>query len=275
MSMTSLQFFKYSATGNDFLVLDLRKNKFFAEVPRHQWVKQICHRRFGIGADGVVVLESDAKVDFAWDFYNSDGSQAEMCGNAARCVALHMQQIENLKELTFRTRAGLIETKFFSEDNIQVKMSLPSNERWNQIENLSAQQVRYDYVIAGVPHAIVRVPTFKDVASLKDLARILKAQPIFGPQSTNVTFIRERSNQNIQIVTFERGVENLTLSCGTGAVAAAYSLLRGENDKEIYVQVPGGKLKVVFKKNVPYLIGPAQFVAELKLNQRYFSKEKR
>lgn len=271
--MKTPRFYKYSATGNDFLILDLRVTPFESHRSRKEWVPAICSRRFGIGADGVVILEREENLDFKWDFFNADGSSAEMCGNASRCVSLHLFREENKKNLRFKTLAGLIETDFLGPQNIVVKMSKITTQKWDQTEQLGDQKILYDFVIAGVPHAIIKVANFNNPDSLRKLAREFKSRSIFGKSSTNVTFIRELANQRIQSVTFERGVENFTLSCGTGAVAAAASLLRGEENKSIKIQVPGGKLNVTFKDDRPFLMGDALFVGEINLHEHYFSKD--
>jgi diaminopimelate epimerase len=268
--MMQPRFFKYTATGNDFILIDTRKVKGADRKGRAMLAQKICHRRFGVGADGLVfldrILSSDDKAaDFRWDFFNSDGSVAEMCGNAARCVSLHFARVEKKRQLNFQTLAGLIETTFESEEKISVKMSGVHSAKWNQLAQLGKDQIHYDFVISGVPHAVVKVPHFGGKEKLKKFSRELKALPAFGKASTNVTFVRIIGKNSVQSMSFERGVENFTLSCGTGAVAAAYSLLQGEKNIPVNIEVPGGKLTVIFRGEHPILIGPAQFIADMEI----------
>lgn len=275
MKFSRLKVFKVSATGNDFLLVDLRSAPIariwkseWAKKPRAHWVKEWCHRQEGIGADGMVFLEKNKEADFAWDFYNSDGSGAEMCGNAARAVSFYVSQTSKLKKFGFKTRVGIVEAKVKSQSDIQVRLPEILEEKWIQPLEFKGAQMSYDFVRAGVPHAVIRVPNMNERAKLREIAFAIKSQPQFLQAGTNVTFVREINKASIQSVTFERGVEDFTLSCGTGAVAAAYSVLRGEEGTEIEVQVPGGTLSVVWKDGSPVLKGPAKIVAELHIARK-------
>lgn len=279
MKFSRLKVFKVSATGNDFLLVDLRSSAIarlwkseWAKKPRAHWVKEWCHRFEGIGADGMVFLEKNLEkkkqANFAWDFYNSDGSGAEMCGNAARAVSFYVSQTTKLKKFGFKTRVGIVEAKVKSQSDIQVRLPKILEEKWTQALDFKGAQMNYDFVRAGVPHAIIRVPNMNDRAKLREIAFAIKSLPQFLQAGTNVTFVREINKASIHSVTFERGVEDFTLSCGTGAVAAAYSVLRGEEDTEIEVQVPGGTLSVVWKDGSPHLKGPAKIVAELHIARK-------
>lgn len=268
--------YKYSATGNDFVLIDLLRGKIECRN-RAGLARALCHRRFGIGADGLVILEKTKNLDFKWDFYNSDGSVAEMCGNAARAVSLHASRSTQKSQLRFETLAGTIETRMIKDGKlaaelIEVTMPAVGEARWSQLAPLGDFQLHYDFIHSGVPHAVVKIPNFKNRHELKNWARSLKALPVFGPSSTNVTFIRALNGDRAQSVTFERGVENFTLSCGTGAVAAAYSLLRGEEGRTVTIQVPGGRLQVKLMAGRPRLIGPAQFIGEISPSEHFFKE---
>lgn len=260
---------KVAATGNDFILVDLIQNHSLwsqeaaSQTKRSEWVKRWCDRHNGIGADGVAFLEAHADFDFAWDFYNSDGGSAEMCGNAARAVSFYMHLSTNKSKFNFLTRAGRIQSWVKSANEIDVTMPAISTSDWNQWTSNSVHQTSFDFITAGVPHAVVRVPDVNDRERLQALALEIKREPRFQAHGTNVTFVRALSNSSIESVTFERGVEDFTLSCGTGAVAASHALLRGEENKMTEVKVPGGQLFVLFKDGYPHLIGPATLIAEI------------
>jgi diaminopimelate epimerase len=272
ISLSRLTIFKLTATGNDFLLVDLRPSanmkiwrSQWARKPRSHWVKLWCHRHEGIGADGFVFLLNDDVADFKWDFYNSDGSSAEMCGNAARAVSLFVSTKSKKSKLTFNTRAGLIRANVRSAKLIEVQLSRIGEERWAQGMAWRGARVGYDFVHASVPHVVVPVPSVTEHAQLREFALAIKQLPEFAEDGTNVTFVRQISQEKIHSVTFERGVEDFTLSCGTGAVAAAHWLLRGECDREVDVQVPGGHLQVIWKDGHPILKGPARIIAAMNI----------
>lgn len=253
-----VRLFKVTATGNDFIVIDLLDGGLVNNRP--EMVRQWCNRHNGIGADGAVFLEKHPSHDFAWDFYNSDGSAAEMCGNAARAVSLYVYQRSGKTALSFLTRTGVVSAEVRSRDDIEVALAPIAEEQWNQWgENLN-----FDFVRAGVPHAILRVPDVADREALRTLALEVKRDERFRATGTNVTFVTVKQPTVIESVTFERGVEDFTLACGTGAVAAAHALLRGEEQRPIEVRVPGGTLFVIWKQGRPYLRGPARVVAEIR-----------
>lgn len=250
---------KASATGNDFLIVDLlapeRKTLWAAEcatLNRPLIAKAWCDRHNGFGADGMVFLDSDAQVDFRWDFYNTDGSTAEMCGNAARAVSLLRHRETGKGEFKFQTRAGLVETTMVGADQVAVRMPPIASQEWGD---------DFDFIVAGVPHAVVKVGDLKDRRTLEEQALRIKAADRFREHGTNVTFVHGRGS-HIHALTYERGVEGFTKSCGTGAIAAAHSVLRGKENQEIQVDVPGGSLFVIWKEGRPTLRGPAKIVGE-------------
>jgi diaminopimelate epimerase len=260
---------KASATGNDFLFVDLIDQSgpaLFPAAGRPTWVRAWCDRHQGIGADGVAFLERAASpgLDFAWDFYNSDGSPAEMCGNASRAVALHRSLKSGRSEIAFQTKSGEVRARVNSADDIEVALAPVAESAWNQWSGDDGpSRLSFDFVRAGVPHAVLRVPDIGDRESLRALAAEVKRDRRFHPHGTNVTFVHPVSSTILDSVTFERGVEDFTLSCGTGAVAAAHSHLRGEEGQSVEVRVPGGRLSVVWKDGRPHLRGPARIIAEI------------
>ncbi|MGE0525680.1 MAG: diaminopimelate epimerase [Bdellovibrionales bacterium] len=273
-SLWKFPLIKVSATGNDFLIADLLRPERHAQWmneggarPRAEWVVQWCDRHEGVGADGAVFLErepsSEANTDFVWDFYNNDGSAAEMCGNAARAISLYVHTQTGKTDLRFRTQAGVVEARVHSAADIEVRLSKVKEAQWNQWSRHEQNGIAFDFVRAGVPHVVVRVPNLTEREDLRTLALVLKREARFRQEGTNVTFVHAFSEHLIESVTFERGVEDFTLSCGTGAVAAAYSMLRGEENRVVEVRVPGGTLSVVWKDGRPMLRGPARIVAEI------------
>lgn len=261
---------KATATGNDFILVDLLSpelkklwKKEGAKHSRKKWVQLWCDRYDGLGADGVVFLESDRSHDFAWDFYNSDGSSAEMCGNAARAVSFYVHVRTGKSQLQFKTRVGTVSATIQSPKKISVALPAIAEEEWNQWAGEGeGSQVPFDLIRAGVPHAVVRVPHLDSFEDLAVLAMTIKRESRFKKEGTNVTFVRQVAANKVESVTFERGVEGFTKSCGTGAIAAAYSILQGETGKSIQVRVPGGQLAVSWKNGQPHLTGPAKLVAE-------------
>jgi diaminopimelate epimerase len=252
---------KVEATGNDFLLVDLLDpakaeiwGREFGSKKRNELAKLWCNRNTGLGADGLVILESKKDVDFVWDFYNSDGSVAEMCGNAARAASLYAGKMLDKKELSFVTKVGVIRAKIYGMGEIEVELPAIVEQEWGR---------EFDFVRPGVPHAVVRPSNFDDETALTAQAHKIKALPRFKGAGTNVTFLRVITDDQIQATTFERGVEGFTKSCGTGAVAAAYSVLRGAEGRTIQVDVPGGRLSVVWKQGKPILRGPARMVGEM------------
>lgn len=254
-------FIKAQATGNDFLLVDLQRpgarelwEREFGRLPRSEWVIQLCDRHFGLGADGVVFIESADGFDFAWDFFNSDGGQAEMCGNAARAVSLYFYRVTGKPEIRFHTRVGPVHARVPNVDQIEVELPPIREERWGR---------EYDFVNSGVPHVLLNSGDLKNLSTLRQQALEIKRRPEFSEHGTNVTFLKPITPNQIESVTFERGVEDFTLACGTGAIAAAHSVLRGRENQRLQVQVPGGCLTVLFKDGRPRLIGPARIVGQM------------
>ncbi|MGZ3722990.1 MAG: diaminopimelate epimerase [Bdellovibrionales bacterium] len=274
MSEQSTQFpiIKVSATGNDFLLIDLVDSKRrelwdgeFSQRPRAELALTWCDRHEGLGADGLVILDKDKSLDFVWDFYNSDGGNAEMCGNAARAVALYFHKKSGKPKITFGTRVGEVNAVIHGTDDIEVTLPPVLESEWNQLVDWQKGAVHFDFIRAGVPHAVVKVPHLENRPGLREFALALKEQPRFLKEGVNVTFVHQVSEKQINSVTFERGVEDFTRACGTGAIAAAYSLVRGEDGRQIEVQVPGGKLFVIWKNGRPHLRGPAKIIAEMRV----------
>jgi len=263
-----LEFVKMSGAGNDFIVADNRSGKV---VLSGETVARLCHRQFGIGADGLMLLVpcASGKADWAWQFWNSDGSDAEMCGNGARCFARYVQRVTQWKDpsVSFETAAGVIRAEFDGE-RVTVNLTAPRDLKLLQVVDTKAGRVEVSSLNTGVPHAVVFVPD-ADQAMVLEQGRELRFHPHFGPRGTNVNFVEVKGPGWIRVRTYERGVEGETLACGTGVSASAMiaARLRGFGSP-VRVQVQGGdELRVGFSERDGQfekvsLNGPATFVFE-------------
>jgi diaminopimelate epimerase len=278
MEIKGLKFSKLQGIGNSFIFVDLRNperagafQKLLGPTKRAKFAQQICDPAFGIGADGLVLLQnstedSDGSLRVSWDFYNSDGSKAEMCGNAARCVGLFLFRAQGTKTLQLLTGAGPVRVTFQSEDQIEVEMPKLTKVSVGQSLRYKGRVIKYDFVNSGVPHAVIIVKKLKLDDSLRELARFFQKHSRFKPKSTNVTFL-QKSSGKILAASFERGVEDFTKACGTGAVAAAFCFWLGNKSSKslVKVQLPGGLLQVDLSGDRPLLQGPARWIADFQI----------
>ncbi|EEF57224.1 diaminopimelate epimerase [Pedosphaera parvula] len=265
-----LEFNKMNGAGNDFVLVDNRERKVKL---RPEQAVQLCHRQRGIGADGIMLLVPcvSGKADWAWDFYNSDGSVAEMCGNGARCFARFVQKLTGINsQFTFETGAGII-TASFQGERVTIGLTKPRDLRLNEQVTLSVGAQPIHSLNTGVPHAVLFVPD-ADKAMVLSLGQEIRRHAHFAPKGTNVNFVQQLGNGAIRVRTFERGVEGETLACGTGVTASALISAELNGFKSpIQVQVQGGDLlEVSFKENGGHfedvkLTGPADFVFEGKV----------
>ena len=265
-----LDFTKMNGAGNDFILIDNRSQSIGLDPAR---AARLCDRHRGIGADGVIILKpcASGKADWAWDFYNSDGSLAEMCGNGSRCFGRFVRRLTGEKKgFTFETRAGIISARFKGDD-VSVTLTAPKDWRLREKVSLTIGTTEIHSVDTGVPHAVVFVPD-ADKAMVQQLGAEIRYHSYFKPRGTNVNFVQLLSGDAIRVRTYERGVEGETLACGTGVSASA--LVSSEVHQlqpPVKVQVQGGQLlEVDFQKsgdqftNVT-LSGPADFVFDGKI----------
>jgi diaminopimelate epimerase len=261
-----LRFSKMNGAGNDFVLIDNRVGDL--QLAPDQIVK-ICDRHRGVGADGVLVLERAANgADFRMRYYNADGGEAEMCGNGARCFARYASRVAGPKEeLSFETPAGMIGATLQGE-LVRLEMSEPKDLRLGITIPLPDRQVAAHFVNSGVPHVVVPVDDLESV-DVRALGLAIRRHDLFAPKGANANFLKECGERQIAIRTYERGVEDETLACGTGVVASALIFAALKNvSGPIGVLVRGGnELLVGFDrsgdqfKNVT-LTGPADFVFE-------------
>lgn len=257
-----ISFVKMTGTGNDFIILDATKIKLKDRV---EFAVRICERHFGVGADGVIFLEppSTKDVDLTWDFYNADGSQAEMCGNGARCSALFAH--ENLalpRELVIGTLAGPVKAKVL-KSGVEVQMTPPKLFFKSVKVKKSLDEVyEIGFWNTGVPHAVMEIRNW-DRNTMLETGGYIRHHEFFKKYGgTNVTFYEIKGESLVLAATFERGVEDLTLACGTGAVAAAAQAKLMGQVSPVTIQMPGGKLKVTLEEDFSSakLFGGANYI---------------
>lgn len=213
-----LHFYKLSGSGNDFVIFDNFNGKFSFDFFKTLTPK-VCNRNNGVGADGVIVFNKESGVDFRWDFFNSDGSVAEMCGNGSRCAARLFSQLHDKESISFLTLAGLIKAEVKGK-MVKVKLSEPSTIVTDIEIYLEGETVVGSFVNTGVPHFVI-VTEELDEVNVKELGRKIRFHERFKPAGTNVNFVKKIDNSTIKVRTYERGVEDETLACGTGACASA------------------------------------------------------
>jgi diaminopimelate epimerase len=270
-----------SGAGNTFLILDNFQHPIFEKSNRAEFVKKACNEIPGFTTDGLIFIEKsiDRSVDFEWDFYNSDGSVAEMCGNAARCVTLYyVLKVNRKTEIKFNTLAGKVEGSILSSSHIlksteRVKVKMPQLKTLapydSDIKKLQVKvgdrRIQGCLVSAGVPHFVI-----EDEPN-EQLAKALRKVKDFGENGANITFVQTSPGGFTQAITYERGVEDFTLACGTGAVAAAkyYRTLYPEAIQQT-IEMPGGELSVSWENNTNnqeqiFLTGDAQLEFDLDL----------
>jgi len=250
-----LVFYKYQGTGNDFIIVDNRESKI--ELQR-EYIKDLCDRRFGIGADGLMLMNNRAGYDFDMLYYNSDGNRSSMCGNGGRCMVMFAYNMGLRKsEYLFNAIDG--EHKAAVTDNGWINLKMKDVD--------SVETPFSDFILdTGSPHYVKPVSDVWNINVVKE-GREIRYGKRFADKGINVNFVELNADGNISVRTYERGVEDETLSCGTGVTASALVFAHNENGfNHINVKTPGGNLAVEFDKigeasfkNV-WLSGPATFV---------------
>ena len=205
--MKSIRFTKMHGAGNDFVLVDDLDGEF--PVEDHRRIAALATRPDGIGCEGIILVQKSATVDFKMRFFNPDGTEADLCGNGARCVAAFAREIGAAKDdaMRFETAAGFVDAEILEPGLVRIAMPPPKN-------------IREDFVVVGVPHKIVSVENLTKT-DVEGEGRSIRNSPEFEPEGTNVDFVTYRQPNRIAIRTYERGVEAETGACGTGSVAAA------------------------------------------------------
>ena len=217
--LKDILFTKMSGSGNDFIIIDNREN-LFGDIKLSELVPLICARKTSVGADGLILIQDDPSCDFVWRFFNADGSEVEMCGNGGRCAArfAHMNNIAP-PDLSFRTEAGIIRANV-NGTRVKLQMPVPEEAALDYSLNLDDMELTVSHINTGVPHVVMVVPDIDDIP-VKKLGAGIRFHEKYAPQGTNMNFIRIIDEHNIAVRTYERGVEDETLACGTGSIAAA------------------------------------------------------
>jgi len=233
-------------SGNDFVLIDNRDGnipqKFFKEL-----AQKLCRRHFGIGADGLILIDNSTIADFKWHFFNADGSSAEMCGNGGRCAArfAYILGIAG-KRLTFETLAGIIEAEIKDDSRVKLQLTEPK-ELFLDIElELNDEKFLVHHINTGVPHVVVFCDNLKDI-DVKRLGSIIRFHDKFSPNGANVNFVQKIGGDFLKVRTYERGVENETYACGTGSVASAIiANLKGLVGNKVNIVTSGGEHLIVY-----------------------------
>ncbi len=240
-----INFEKMNGSGNDFVVIDNR-NSIVPFEDQPNFARQICRRMLSIGANGLILIEKSNIADFGWKFYNGDGSAAEMCGNGARCAASFAFR-NNIasSSMNFETTAGTIQAKILADDKIvRVQMTKPFDFRLGLSMSLDGKEHEVAFVNTGVPHAVIFVEG--DDTPVKKLGRKVRFHELFEPEGTNASFARILNDHRLEVRTYERGVEDETMACGTGAVAAAlFAVMQRGMESPIQIVTSGGDMLTV------------------------------
>ncbi|MEC5394436.1 diaminopimelate epimerase [Bergeyella sp. RCAD1439] len=256
----TIEFYKYQGTGNDFIMIDNRDLQFPKQQP---FIEKLCDRRFGIGGDGLILLETDENdaFDFRMVYYNADGNESTMCGNGGRCLVAFAHFLDVFEEkCRFIAIDGPHEAQI---DNGIVKLKMIDVEK--------IEKDGEDFVLnTGSPHYVRYVDSLQTLDVYQE-GRNLRNAEAYKSEGINVNFVEKKDDQTLFVRTYERGVEDETYSCGTGATAAALTFLKSTPKNSVAIKVLGGNLKVYAEQNNDHfhniwLEGPAQQVFRGKID---------
>jgi len=253
-TLSKIHFYKYQATGNDFVIIDNRAGQYPLSIGQ---IMKLCDRKFGVGCDGVMIIEEDPEFDFKLSYYNGDGTQS-LCGNGSRAAVKIASDLGMIKgKTTFNAYDGPHEAVVLADDIIKLKMN--DVKELKNIDNGIS-------VNTGSPHFVKFVDTLQDYPVTPE-GRAIRYSPSFHPIGTNANFVEELGDNTLFVRTYERGVEEETLSCGTGVTASALAASLKGYTSPVKINVLGGHLSIEFKSSEGsfsdiYLIGPAKKVFE-------------
>lgn len=260
----NINFWKMHGAGNDFILVDDRNQTF--PVSDNDWVAGIAARRTGVGCEGIILIQPSDKADFRMRFFNPDGSEVEMCGNGARCVAKLAQEIGAAPDkMTIETIAGILSAEM-ADDQVKLGMTDPTDWQIGKTLEINGATVQYSFVNSGVPHVVIEVDDIEKYDVRRNGAGA-RYHGHFAPAGTNANFISITGTNSLRVRTYERGVEDETLACGTGIVASALIAVKtGKISAPVKVTATSGDILTVdFEltgdgaQNVT-LIGPAVHV---------------
>lgn len=242
-----IPFYKMHGGGNDFVLVDHRRG-LIPEAQQPRFARRVCARQVGVGADGLILIEGSDKADFRWRFYNADGSEAEMCGNGGRCAArLAVMLGIAPPNLSFETLAGIMHAEV-KDREVRLELTGIEDFRLYQEIPINGKTVTGHFLKVGVPHVVVPVPDLEQVP-VTFWGKIVRFHPLFQPAGANVNFINLQGSLALEVRTYERGVEDETLACGTGAVASALIAARlGHVQSPVAVNTRGGEILTVHFK---------------------------
>ena len=243
-----IPFFKMTGAGNDFILVDNRDGRVDADHCR-DWASRACRRKLSVGADGLILIENDEEVDFRWRFFNADGSEAEMCGNGARCAVrfARLSNIVSKPAMAFRTLAGVIRAEIQGE-RVRVLMTPPRDLNMDLSIRVEEKPFTVHFINTGVPHAVAFVEDEEGLEALdvRGYGRAIRYHEKFRPAGANANFVHVRDEHSLRIRTYERGVEGETLACGTGCIAAALvASRRGQAASPVEMRTRGGEVLTV------------------------------
>jgi len=233
-----MDFYKYQGTGNDFIIIDNRDNKFTKE--NNDYIKNLCDRRFGIGADGLMLLEDSLSFDFNMVYFNADGNLGSMCGNGGRCIVRFAEFLDIINIKTTFEAIGKIYSASIDNDLVSLKM--------NDVSDIELHEDHL-FLNTGSPHHIEFTENI-DSLNVKNIGEKIRYASPYFEDGTNVNFVEQINDNTFKVRTYERGVEDETLSCGTGvtAVAIASHAAKKSTEKTIRLHTLGGTLDVSFEK---------------------------
>jgi diaminopimelate epimerase len=259
-----IEFSKVEATGNDFIFIDARK--FSKEIFTPTVITNLCDRHFGIGADGLILIDNHKSSIFEMTIFNSDGLEANMCANGSRGAVLFAVVagfIDCEEHLEFHAADGLHKAQIYAAGDVEIEVLYNTTENFDlSLLELPDNMRLKGFVNTGVPHLVIDVLDDINRLDVTKIGRKLRLNPIFGKNGTNVNFIEKVNDNELNIRSYERGIEDETLSCGTGITAAAllYFKKNSVKSEKIVVNSRGGKLKVTRKEDKLFLRGAVNIV---------------
>ena len=250
-----LPFYKYQGTGNDFVMIDDRQKIF--PCTDSKYIAFLCDRKIGIGADGLILLQKDSKTDFKMVYFNSDGNESSMCGNGGRCLVAFAHYLGIIgNTITFNAIDGVHTAEINNNDIVRLQMQ--------DVANLREKQ-NYTFLDTGSPHHVQLVDNLAAMDVAKEGAKLRYG--LYGQKGSNINFVEPNGSNSFAVRTYERGVENETLSCGTGVTAVALAMHHAKKTdaKNVKMYVQGGELEVEFNVDANgysniFLIGSATMV---------------
>jgi diaminopimelate epimerase len=269
--MDTMEFWKMTGSGNDFILIDDRTGTI-PEGKMSHWVARACRRRESVGADGVIFVVPSDQYDFKWHYFNADGGEVEMCGNGGRCVSrfAYLKGIAGAT-MTFETLAGPISAEVKGR-MVKVRMPIPTGFTQDVDVEYHPGWKSVDFVNTGVPHVVVCVGDLSH-HPVYDQGKALRYHPRFSPDGTNANFMKPIGSNRLEVRTYERGVEDETLACGTGAIACALTAaVRGMASSPVKVKTTGGEeLTIYFERRGDafedvYLEGSTSIIYQAHLN---------